>query len=169
MYINVTLYYIYISFTIWFFPQFRCSLWGMCPRLLWQPLSAWRALPAMPVQQQHRHVRHGCMWQADWTVQEMPVQHWRPKLWHLQEWLFWGRFPTQLQESVTCSFKNIYKKHLLLVSVILKNNIVMKHFCLFALQSAHVTSWVLNAASVWSVRTVCASASQASASVYQTS
>lgn len=36
-------------------------------------------------------------------------------------------------------------------------------------ESAHVTSWVLNAASVWSVRTVCASVPQGSASVYQMS
>lgn len=40
---------------------------------------------------------------------------------------------------------------------------------MFSLQSAHVTSWALNAASAWSERTVCASVPQGNASVYRTS
>lgn len=51
-----------------------------------------------------------------------------------------------------------------------KNNIIITAcFLPIFLQSAHVTSWALNAASVWSVRTVCASVPQGSASAYQMS
>lgn len=86
-------------------------MWGMCPGLLRQPLSARRPLPAVPVQQQHRHVRHRLLWQANRRVQEMPLQHWGPQLWHLQEWIFWRCFPTQLQKWVARSLKKSSQKH----------------------------------------------------------
>lgn len=142
-------------------------MWGMCPGLLRQPLSARGPLPAVPVQQQHRHVRHRLLWQANRRVQEMPLQHWGPQLWHLQEWIFWRCFPTQLQKWVARSLKKSSQKHVYYVHF--NYNYVFVFFCFFLLfvyKSAHATSLVLIAASVWSVRTVCASVPQGSASVY---
>ena len=140
-------------------------MWGMCPGLLRQPLSARRPLPAVPVQQQHRHVRHRLLWPANRRVQEMPLQYRGPQLWHLQEWIFWRCFPTQLQKWVARSLKKNKSLQIMFIMFIL---IIIKFvfFLLFAYKSAHATSWVLIAASVWSVRTVCASVPQGSASVY---
>lgn len=56
----------------------------------------------------------------------------------------------------TCLYIHFYYNYIFL----------LLNFLLFVYKSAHATSLVLIAASVWSVRTVCASVPQGSASVY---
>lgn len=78
----------------------RQSMWWMCVWLLWEPRRGWWRLPAVPVQQQHRHRWPGGLWQEDWNMHEVPVSHGGRKLPPLQTGLLRERLAAGLQKWV---------------------------------------------------------------------